>query len=66
MFQQPGVLGRGLGGRQSRQVGKDIVRLRNLQRLLDRRKIVHGDGQGAVHVEHPVANLLQAHCQSLR
>ncbi|MCY1180411.1 hypothetical protein D9M73_208530 [compost metagenome] len=66
MFEQPGMLSRRLIGRQCRQVREDIVLGGNTQGLADGGKIVHGHGQGAVHVEHPVANVGQAHAQSLR
>ncbi|MNO80961.1 hypothetical protein D3C76_721840 [compost metagenome] len=64
--QQPGMLGRRLILRQCRQVAEDVLFLRDAQGALDRRKVVHGQGQGAVHVEHPVADVTEPHSQSLR
>ncbi|MCY1382678.1 hypothetical protein D9M69_707220 [compost metagenome] len=66
MLQQPGMLGRRFVRWQGCQVGEDVVLGRDIQRHPDSGKIVHGHGQGAVHVEHPVAQLAQAHAQSLR
>ena len=54
MSQEPGMLGRRLILRQLRQVGEDVVLLGDVQSTLDRRKVVNCQGQGAVHVEHPV------------
>jgi len=66
VVEQPGALGRGLLGRQRGQVVKDVVAFGNLQRAADRREVVHGDGQGAVHVEHPVTRTGEVHIQSSR
>ncbi len=66
MLQQPGMLGRSFISRQRRQVGEDVVFGRNRQGHADRREVMHGNRQRAVHVEYPVTNLGQAHAQSLR
>ena len=66
VLQQPGTLGRRFVGRQRGQVMEDVVLLGNLQGAADRGEIVHGDGQGAVHVEHPVPYLGDRHIQSSR
>ena len=61
-----GVLGRRLGLGQGGEVQQDVVLLGDVQRSADRREVVHGPGQGAVHVEHPVADVGQPHAQSSR
>ena len=66
MFQQPGMLGGGFLCRKGRQMGQDVVFGGNVQRFADGGKIVHGDRQGAVHVKHPMTNVVQVHAQSLR
>ena len=66
VFEQPGVLGRRLGLGQGGEVQQDVVLLGDVQRSADRREVVHGPGQGAVHVEHPVADVGQPHAQSSR
>src|SRR5690606_34542396 len=66
VLQQPGMLGRRLLGRQRRQVGEDVVLLRDAQRLANGGEIMHRHGEGAVHVEHPVAHAAKAHAQSWR
>lgn len=53
------MLGCRLGRRQSGQVLQNILLLGDPQRSLDRRKIMHRLGQGAVHVKHPVPPLGQ-------
>ncbi|MOA60884.1 hypothetical protein D3C78_1858900 [compost metagenome] len=53
-------------GRQCRQMRQDVVFRRDRQRYTDRREIMHSHRQGAVHVEHPMAYVRQAHAQSLR
>src|SRR3546814_7234720 len=45
---------------------EEVVLLGDCQRTADRGEIVHGDGQGAVHVEHPVTDLGDLHIQSSR
>ena len=50
----------------SAAVMEDVVLRGNLQGAADRGEIVHGDGQGAVHVEHPVPHLGDLHIQSSR
>ncbi|MNJ75745.1 hypothetical protein D3C77_728920 [compost metagenome] len=60
------MLGRRFVRWQGRQVGEDVVLGRDVQRHANGGEIVHGHGQGAVHVEHPIAHLAQAHAQSLR
>ncbi len=66
VLQQPGMLGRRHLRRQRGEVAENVVLQRNLQRTLDRREVMHRQGQGAVHVEHPMADLRKAHAQSLR
>ena len=66
VLQQPRMLGSGFIGRQCGEVGQDVGFGRNRQGYANRRKVVHGHGQGAVHVEHPVTHVGQAHAQSLR
>src|SRR5471032_3036558 len=66
MRKQPRVLGCRHVRRQSRQVREDVVLGRNLQGHANRRKIMHGDREGAVHVKHPMLDVRQAHAQSLR
>ncbi|MNZ68075.1 hypothetical protein D3C78_863350 [compost metagenome] len=66
MLQQPGMFGCGLIGWQRGEVGQDVVFGRDRQRHANRREVVHGHRQGAVHVEHPVTHFGQAHAQSLR
>src|SRR5690606_35831112 len=66
MLHQPGTLACRFIGRQRGEVMKNVVFQRDIQRTLDRHEVMHGDGQGAVHVEHPVARVLQYHFQSSR
>ena len=66
VLEQPGMLGRCFIRWQCSEMGEDVVLWRNRQRHANRRKVMHGDGQRAVHVEHPMANRGQAHAQSLR
>ncbi|CNK12869.1 Uncharacterised protein [Mycobacterium tuberculosis] len=57
VFQQPRMLGRRHIHRQRGEVSENVVLRRNVQGLTNRRKIMHGHRQGAVHVEHPVLNV---------
>src|SRR3990167_11434674 len=45
---------------------ENVLVQRDFQGALDGFEIMHGHGQGAVHVEHPVAAVLPAHFQSSR
>ena len=60
------VIGRGFIGREGGEVGQDVVFRRDRQCHANCREVMHGHRQGAVHVEHPVAYIGQAHAQSLR
>ena len=66
MLQQPGMLGGRFVSGQAVEVGQDVVFGRDAQCLTNRRKVMHGEGQGAVHVEHPMLDVLECHAQSLR
>src|SRR5690606_21089739 len=66
MLQQPGMLGGGLVQGQSGQMVEDVLLQRNLQCPANGLEIVDGDSQGAVHVKHPVADLVQFHVRSSR
>ncbi|MNL17455.1 hypothetical protein D3C87_1385500 [compost metagenome] len=66
MLQQPRMFGRRFIGRQRGEVSENVVFSRDRQRHANGREVMHGDGQGAVHVEHPMAHVGEAHAQSLR
>ena len=57
MRQQPGVLGGRFTGRQGGQVMQDVVLRGDPQLTANQRKIVDGQSQRAIQIEHPMARI---------